>query len=257
MSPRPAAAFVVSETVMVPALALRHEHAPTSGEALPTRDKALVHYRHLREISRHHNSAMMELVSTDAALRQARRLGLAGGRTFFLDRMDDMNYVWDLVIHTAPPGRSRTIDRYARSERFAPGSDEASVLDAMCKARFAILLAKDRHPVAGLIVTDLFRGAELWLMDEGLEISLPPGASIATRYYTPGRFVMAAGVIMPFNVELLAEVIAAVPQLGRKSRIEAIEDRRLAEAIYRAGIAAGLNENARYRDDGDDGDDRF
>jgi hypothetical protein len=172
---------------MAPALALRHDHAPTPTEALPTRDEALARYRHLRQISRGHNSAMMELLSIGAILQQARRLGLADGRAFVLDRMDDMSYVWDLVIHTAPPGRSRAIDRYARSARLAPGSDEAIVLDAMCKARFAVIAVKDRHPVAGLIVTDLFRGAELWIVDEGLEMSLAPGATIATRYFSPRR----------------------------------------------------------------------
>ena len=48
-------------------------------------------------------------------LQQARRLGLAQGRTLILDDMEEMNYVFDLAIHTGPPGRSRAIDRYARS----------------------------------------------------------------------------------------------------------------------------------------------
>jgi hypothetical protein len=37
----------------------------------------------------------------------------------------------DLAIHTAPPGRSRVIDRYARSAQLPPGSDEALMLEAM------------------------------------------------------------------------------------------------------------------------------
>ena len=40
---------------------------------------------------------------------------LAQGRTLILDDMEEMNYVFDLAIHTGPPGRSRAIDRYARS----------------------------------------------------------------------------------------------------------------------------------------------
>jgi hypothetical protein len=236
---------------MASALAFRQDHALAHPEALPTRDEALARYRHLREISKRHHSAMIKLVSPSAMLEQARRLGLAVGKTYVLDSWDDLNYTLDLAIHTAPAGRTRAIDRYARSARFAPGSDEAIVLDAMCKARFAVIVLKEHHPVAGLIVTDLFRGTELWVMDEGLEISLRPRAAIATRYYAPDRFAMTAGVVMPFDVELLEDVVAAVPQVTRKPRAEAIDDRRLAEALYREGIARGLNENARYRD-GDD-----
>ena len=47
------------------------------------------------------------------------------------------------------------------------------MLEAMRNARFAVVLVRRRHPSVGLIVTDLFRNIELWLVDEGLEISLP------------------------------------------------------------------------------------
>src|SRR5205807_7602960 len=102
-----AAAHLASEDIMAPALALRHEHAVAHMEALPTRDEVLARYRSLREISRRHNSAMTNLVSMSAMLEQARRLGLANGKTFILDSWDDMNYVLDLAIHTAPAGRTR------------------------------------------------------------------------------------------------------------------------------------------------------
>ena len=43
-------------------------------------------------------------------LQQARRLGLAQGRTLILDDMEEMSYVFDLAIYTAPPRRSRAVD---------------------------------------------------------------------------------------------------------------------------------------------------
>ena len=45
--------------------------------------------------------------------------------------MDDLNLVFDLLIHTAPKDRSRAIDRYARAARLAPETNEALVLEAM------------------------------------------------------------------------------------------------------------------------------
>ena len=64
-------------------------------------------------------------------LQHARRLGLAHGKTLMLDSIDELPLAFDLAIHTAPVGRSRAIDRYARSAQFAQGSDEALVLGAM------------------------------------------------------------------------------------------------------------------------------
>ena len=80
-----------------------------------------------------------------------------------------MNLAFDLAIHTAPKDRSRAIDRYARAARLAPESDELLVLKAMQRARFSIISIVRRHPIAGLIVKDLFRGVEVWLVDVGAD----------------------------------------------------------------------------------------
>lgn len=237
---------------MVAAVALRTED--NVEPQVPSRGEVLARYRHLREISKRHHSDALKLLSRDAILHHARRLGLADGKVLILDSMDELTLAFDLAIHTAPAGRSRAIDRYARSTRFASGSDEALMLEAMCNARFAIVVVRRRHPSAGLIVTDLFRKVDLWLMDEGLELSLPVGTVFATRYFAPDRFVVTAGVGMPVDLDLLTSAIESVPQLLRKPRAEAIDDRRFAEAIYRAAIAAGIMENMTYQDTVDSGD---
>jgi hypothetical protein len=119
---------------------------------------------------RRHHSAVLNFLPKDTVISHARRIGLAQGKkTLVLDSMDDLNLVFDLLIHTAPKGRSRAIDRYARAARLAPETDEALVLEAMRRARFSIISSVRRHTVAGLIVKDLFRGFEFWLVDEGLE----------------------------------------------------------------------------------------
>ena len=237
---------------MVAAVALRTED--NTELRLPSRGEVLARYRHLREISKRHHSDALKLLSRDAILHHARRLGLADGKVLILDSVDELTLAFDLAIHTAPAGRSRLIDRYARSTRFASGSDEALMLEAMCNARFVIVVVRRRHPSAGLIVTDLFRKIDLWLMDEGLEVSLPVGTVFATRYFAPDRFVVTAGVGMPVDLDLLTSAIESVPQLLRKPRAAAIDDRRFAEAIYRAAIAAGIMENMTYQDPVGSGD---
>ena len=67
-----------------------------------------------------------------------------------------------------------------------------------------------RHTVAGLIVKDLFRGFEFWLVDEGLESSLPDEAVLATRLYTLEGFAMTAGVLVPLDIELIEYAIADI-----------------------------------------------
>jgi len=229
------------------AIVPRNDSAHTRPAPLLSRVELLARYRHLREVSRQHHSAALNFLSKDAIIIQAQRIGLAQGKTLVLDSMDDIYLAFDLAIHTAPKDRSRAIDRYAQAARLPSDSDESIVLDAMRGARFAIISFVRRHPVAGLIVKDLLRGVEIWLVDEGLESSLPGGAALATRLFIPEDFAMTAGILVPLDLELIEDAIAGTPQLLRKGYEEVINDRRFAEAIYRVALESGLMEQVAYR----------
>jgi hypothetical protein len=233
---------------MAAAVALREDHAFDNPAAAVSRGEVLACYRRLRDINKRHHHEALKFLSKDAILHQARRLGLTHGKTLVLDDPDELNYAFDLAIYTAPTDRSRAIDRYARSARLAPGSDEALVLDAMCHARFAVVSIVRRHEAAGLIVEDLFRQQEIWLVDVGLESSFPDGSVLATRLYQPEAFFMTAGVSVPVDLELITDALDEAPQLLSKSHAAALDDRRFAEAIYRVALAGGVMRRIRYQD---------
>ncbi len=212
----------------------------------------LERYRRLRAIGREQHTAMMKLISGPAMLKQARRLGLAQGKTLVLDSLDDMNFVWDILFYTSSIDRSRVVDRYARSVRLEPGSDEEIVREAKRQSRFAIIKCKEKHPIAGLIVTDLVRGGEYHLIDEGLEVSLPAGALIATRLIFIDDWAMTAGVMVPLDADFLKCFFASAPLFQRKPAKALIDDRRFAEALYRAAVMEGITERIAYRNPDED-----
>jgi hypothetical protein len=233
---------------MTSALALPAQQSAV--DAPLSRAEVLDRYRRLREVSKQLNDGTLHLVSSDALLREARRLGIAYGKTLILDDMEEMNYVFDLAIHTAAPGRSRAIDRFARSSRFAAGSDEARVLDAMRNSRFSLLLIEQRHQAAGLIAGDLMRqGETVWLMDVGLESSLEDGDVLATRLFNVGPFSITAGANVPCDLGILEDVMHELPARLCEQPLGALaEDRRFAEAIYRIALASGLATEVAYQD---------
>jgi hypothetical protein len=233
---------------MTAAVAKREEPTLEADSTPWSRGEVLARYRRLREISGRHQQEAVNLLSEDAVLQQARRLGLAVGRTFILDDDNELKYVYDLAIHTAPPGRTRAIDRYARAARFAPESDEAHMLEAMRNAQFTIFCVERRHEAAGLIVTDLIRRKELWLVDEGMERTCSERDVFATRIYTPDFFSMTAGAGVLLDAELLEDVLNEVPHLSRKPTEAAAEDRRFAEAVFRIALESGLTEQIAFHD---------
>ncbi|MEO1610556.1 MAG: hypothetical protein AAFR90_14745 [Pseudomonadota bacterium] len=208
----------------------------------------LARYRRLREIGKNHHSAMLDFVSKSAMMTQAQRLGLVQGKTLVLNDMDEMNLVFDLLFYTAQKDRSRSVDRYARSVQSTLNNDEKLVLEAMRRDRFSIITPIRRHDVAGLVVEDVFRGSEYWLVDEGFEKSFQEGMMLATRLYALEGFTMTAGSGVLLGVDLINQVLADTPLLRRKKPNEAINDRRFAEAIYRAAIESGATENITFQD---------
>jgi hypothetical protein len=219
------------------------------GDAPPTRENILARYLHLREISKELHHEVLKSIPDDSLLNQARRLGLAQGKTLLLDNEDEIYYVYDLTIYTAPPDRSRAIDRYARSARFETQSDERLMLNAMLKSQFAMLLIEGHHDTAGLIATDILRNSKVWLIDIGLESSLDDGQFVATRLLTPGPFSMTAGASVPFEIDMLKPVCMLLPQRIGNSKLSRIaEDRRFAEAVYRMGLADGVMDRFAYLD---------
>ena len=205
-----------------------------------SREEVLTRYRHLRAISTRHHTEAMNFFSRPALLEQARYLGLAVGETLAAESFDELTLAFDLAIHTARPDHTRAVDRYARAAQLQPGSDEALVLEAMRQARFSLWRVERRHEVVGLVVRDLLRQDEVWLVDEALERSAPEGMVAAMRLCTPDAFAMTCGVIVPVDRGLIEEVLAEVLPRVRGSPDRVANDRRFATAVYRTAVARGL-----------------
>jgi hypothetical protein len=208
-----------------------------------TRNQILQRYRHLRVISIGHHSGAMTFVSKQAVLEHAKRLGLATGGMLVAESEAEMTLVFDLALYTAKDRRSRALDRYARATLLPPGSDAARVLEAMRHARFSVWRIDQRHETAGLMITDVLREAEVWLVDEQLEASALPGLSFAGRVCQPDCFAMSCGVIVPVYPELLEEVALDTMAWRRSDPERVAEDPRFALAIYRAAIDSGILNN--------------
>jgi hypothetical protein len=69
--------------------------------------------------------------------------------------------------------------------------------------------------------------------------------------FAPDGFYMTAGVFVPVDVETIDAALYETPQLLRKPQAAAIQDRRLAEALYREALADGVLDRVRYVDPGE------
>jgi hypothetical protein len=212
-----------------------------------TRTEILTRYRRLRQISKEHHHAVLNIIAPDVLLDWAKRLGLTEGKKVLLESEHEMTLAEDLATYLPRPGRSHPVDRYARSAQFAPGSDEALVLDAMRHARFSVWRVERRHETAGLILRDVMRGEETWLVDETMEKNPPLGVEIAGRLLRPEGFTMTARIVVPVSLDLLKEVFDRTPAVRRAEGDLLAEDPRFAIGIYRAAVATGAMDSVRLK----------
>jgi hypothetical protein len=208
-----------------------------------TREEVLCRYRHLRAISTQHHSAALKFLARPTIMEHARRLGLTKGKVLVAESEAELTLVFDLAIYTAKEGRSWVIDRYAQAAQLLYSSDEALMLEAMRRARFSIWQVRERHETVGLVVTDMLRKVEEWLVDESLEATATDGTAFASRLCNPESFAMTSGIVVPLNQDTLDEISADFLDLLASHHIQSArlaDDPRFATAIYRAALDQGV-----------------
>lgn len=218
-----------------------------------TRSEILSRYRRLRQISKEQHEAVLNIIAPDVVLDWARRIDLTQGKTVVSDSEYEIALAEDLAIYLPRPGRSHPLDRHARAAGFAPGSDEAIVLAAMHQARFSLWRIERYHETTGLILRDLLREEEIWLIDEAMAKNARPGQEMAARLVEPDHFAMTARVVVPIIPdlmtcrELMEEVFIRAPALRSLQGKALAEDPRLAIGIYRAAVATGAMDFVRFK----------
>jgi len=224
-----------------------------SGPPLMTRSESLSRYRRLRQISKEQHEAVLDIIAPDVVLDWAKRIDLTQGKTVVSDSEYEIALAEDLAIYLPRLGRSHPLDRYARAAGFVPGSDEAIVLEAMRHARFSLWRIERHHETTGLILRDLLREEEIWLIDEAMAKNARPGREMAARLVQPDRFAMTARVIVPINPvlmtrpELMEEVFIRAPALRSLQGKALAGDPRFAIGVYRAAVATGAMDFVRFK----------
>lgn len=214
----------------------------------PDRDDLLERYRRWRGYRGAIQAAALKHVSQSTLVEQARRIGMARGSALIVSGEAEMSLLYDLAVYGAKEGRSRAIDRYASARSSISDPDEALVLKALRASYFSWFRTIERQPPFGVRLEDLLRGEELWLLDEGLEQSMRPGAFVATRVAPIDDFVMTCGIIVPFDQLMTLDMEAFLTnKVEQEILIKQADDKRFPERIYRTAIGRDLMGRVEYR----------
>ncbi|RYD89041.1 MAG: hypothetical protein EOP50_18115 [Sphingobacteriales bacterium] len=150
-------------------------------------------------------------------MEHAKRLGMPVDQEMAQVGEAELAYAFDLAIYSAPPGRSRAIDRVVRQHAKLRG-EAVLVLNALSSAWFSVFQVIGFHPDGGLVLEDALLGGEVWVVDEGLSEVAELGAVVATRLGRVAGYAITCGVTAVLDEDALAGIRGAAQRAARCPR---------------------------------------
>jgi hypothetical protein len=217
-------------------------------------------YRRYRVIAAEYQTQALAGISHETLLHIGREIGIVlwdedtgQDKVFFGPDDPEWQLVYDLALYTKKPRRERGlvsrkerrergIDRYARTVRPAPGSEKVRVLDALRAAQFSIFEIGERHPVAGVMLKDVAREREVWLMDEEVPFHGQPGHMFATRLFWPDEFGMICFTVVPMSADTLEQTFFYMTEPLKDDPAELMETVGFVTTLYDVAIDTGMLE---------------
>jgi hypothetical protein len=165
---------------------------------------------------------------------QAKKLGLPVGEEMAQLDEGELAYAFDLAIYTAPPGRSRAIDRVAR-QHASLKTEAVLVLNGLIRSWVSVFRVVGPHPDMGLVLEDMLLGGEVWVVDEALDELGQPGTVFAARIARVWGFALTCGVVARLDEAMLAGFRAVIGQ-GGVDPAEVTDDPRFARAMWQRAL---------------------
>jgi hypothetical protein len=171
-------------------------------------------------------------------VEHAKRLGLAVEDEMAQPSEEELAYAFDLAVYTAPPGRSRAIDRVAKQHARLPG-EAALVLNGLTRSWLSVFRVAGPHPEAGLILEDAMLGGEAWVVDDLLSEHAEPGTVLATRLARVWGFAITCGVASVLDEARLAGFRQVVAQ-GGVDPGDIVAEPRFAQGMWLHALGARI-----------------
>jgi hypothetical protein len=155
----------------------------------------------------------VQAVPRPKLMEQAKRLGLQVDREMGQVSDAELAFAFDLAIYSAPPGRSRAIDRIVRQHARLQG-EAVLVLNALCASWFSVFRVLRSHPNGGFILEDALLGGEVWVVDEGLGEYADIGSVVGTRLGRVSGYAITCGVACALDDVILTSILATAERSG-------------------------------------------
>ena len=179
-------------------------------------------------------------LAPEAVLAAARALNLPLDAEMAQIGELELGFAHDLALYVAPPGRPSPMMKFAATQ-LPRQRDRVGqrVLRGLGAAWLSVFRVLGPHPEAGLLLEDVLRGGEAWLLeDAGFELT-EPGAVFAARLARMRGFCITTGCAAQLDEPGLAALRGA---LGEDAALvdAALADPRLVRRLWQQAVGLSV-----------------
>jgi hypothetical protein len=202
-----------------------------------TREPLLARYDAYRVTARRLQNELAQRLWQESVAPIAVRIGLidteadAEGLDY-----NDLAEAIDLALFARTANGTSAIERYVTEIRDTLSDGERKVADCMGASVFSIFRVDGAHRGAGVDMTDLISGKQLWVVDRGLDATAYAGSELAMRLYKPDEFWITAGVAMQMDRSLWHELETTSPIRQKSLRGLTLDQDTIAESVFRLSV---------------------
>ena len=215
-------------------------------------DEVLRTYRRLRNVLTDMNKEFVRQLPKKSLMECAKKLGLAKGKVMVFNNPDETSVLFDYFLYNSRTRGKTAMEHYAAQTPPPPGSDEMTVLRASIDSFFSVFQVRQVYKGRGVLLYDIFKEDEVFLMDIGLGDTGVVKMALAGRILPLADFHMSTGALLPLWAELVLEAVGPImdkwllqhPDMGRTKLSPALDanfSAQLIRAALRAGAIGAIN----------------
>ncbi len=202
-------------------------------------------YRQLRATMRDLHTELMDTLPKDTYTACGQKLGLLVGGMLVFDSEDELTLLMDYCLYDGWSGQHNAVTRFLARQPYAPGTDQALLLDAMSRARYSLFEVESVAEGLGVNCRDLLRGDGGSIVDECLGSTAVPGVIVAGRVVVLPELTMTSGAALAFRPDVLEDIRRTLEDGALAgahadfNNLAAQEESELSATILRSLLARG------------------
>lgn len=214
-------------------------------------EAVLQRYKLFRSVGIKLNGTLVKELPKAAIAESGKKLGILKRNTLLLETEDELSVLMDYCIYHYRRNGVNTVSRYLTLFPPAEDSLEMELLQAMRQAHYSLFQVKAANAGKGLMLWDMMRDNDIFLLDLNLSRTVQPGYLIAGHVLPMEGYYMSSGAILPITESLLkGEITRIIETFATEDGAPLSPGREAAFAgqVIRAALREHVMQKVRFAD---------